>query len=309
MQFKWKFSLALLFSVFLLGSVSFFFFSENEVLTDIRFYFNDEKSYHDYIVNKVRFKNISFEEINIEKGDNFWKVAKRHNVKIDSLIGVNPHWKSLFARVNQKVIVPSENGILEFIDDFDDVEKLKKNYGVDDSSIVVEEKPSFYEYYYKYKDDRKPIAVFIKSVKPRTESMTDGLAKSFKQREMFRSPLGGRLSSFFGNRKHPIYKKRKFHNGLDIAARRGTYIGAARAGRVIFTGWNGGYGKAVIIQHDRGYKTLYGHMSSILIKKGQTVKAGRILGRVGSTGLSTGPHLHFTVWKDGKLINPLNLLW
>jgi len=86
-------------------------------------------------------------------------------------------------------------------------------------------------------------------------------------------------------------------------------IGASRGGTVISTGWMGGYGKAVIVKHDNGFKTLYGHMSKILTKKGRKIKAGSVIGRVGSTGVSTGPHLHFTMWKDGKLINPLKYLW
>ena len=89
----------------------------------------------------------------------------------------------------------------------------------------------------------------------------------------------------------------------------GTLIGAAREGVVISTGWNGGYGKAVIIQHGDGYKTMYGHMSSIFAKPGDRVQAGKILGKVGSTGLSTGPHLHFTLWHNEKLLNPMEVLW
>jgi len=139
--------------------------------------------------------------------------------------------------------------------------------------------------------------------------MTNKMAKQFEVREMFRSPLGGRLSSFYGRRNHPIFRKRSFHNGIDIATRYYTAVGAARAGRVTSAGWMGGFGKAIIIQHDKGYRTLYGHLSRINVRNGQYVKAGRIIGRVGSTGFSTGPHLHFTMWKNKKLINPLKVLW
>ncbi len=309
MQLKWKFTLLVSVTVFALGVSAYLKLTVNEIKPDIRFHFSKESDYQNYVMNSVRLDGIAFTSVVIDRGDNFWTVARRHNINIDSLIGVNPYWDDLFARINQTVVIPSENGVLEFINDYSEIEELKEEYGVDDSFIIVEDKPSLYKYYYKYEKNRKPIAVFIKSVKPRVEIMTAKLAVKFEERELFRSPLGGRLSSFFGGRQHPIFKKHRFHNGLDIAARRGTYIGAAREGRVVSTGWNGGYGKAVIVEHDKGYRTLYGHMSSILVKAGQYVKAGRVIGRVGSTGLSTGPHLHFTIWKNGKLINPLNVLW
>ena len=107
--------------------------------------------------------------------------------------------------------------------------------------------------------------------------MTDKLAQKFQLREMFRSPLGGRYSSFYGRRRHPIFRKRHFHNGVDIATRYGTLVGASSSGRVIYTGWMGGYGKVVIISHKKGYKTLYGHLSKILTRRGRYVKKGRII--------------------------------
>lgn len=309
MQVKWKLKLFSIMAILMSAVVLSISLKAEDITSDIRAHFQKESDYQSYLINNVKFNDITFKIEKIEKGDNFWKVAKRNSIKIDTLIGVNPHWRGLFASINQKVVIPSEMGVLEFIKDYDDIERIKELYGVDDSSISIEEKPLFYRYYYKFKADRKPIAVFVKSVKPRVANMTAKLAAKFEQREMFRSPLGGRLSSFFGSRRHPIFKKRRFHNGLDIAARRGTYVGASRSGRVISAGWNGGYGKAVVVQHDKGYRTLYGHLSTILVRRGQYVKAGRIVGRVGSTGWSTGPHLHFTIWKNNKLINPLNVLW
>jgi len=124
----------------------------------------------------------------------------------------------------------------------------------------------------------------------------------------FIKPVAGRITSGFGYRIHPIYKRRKFHTGIDIGAPYGTPIKAGGDGKVIFADWRGGYGKCVIIDHGNKIATLYGHMSKILVSKGQNVKAGSIIGKIGSTGLSTGPHLHFEVRVNGKPVNPMGKL-
>jgi murein DD-endopeptidase MepM/ murein hydrolase activator NlpD len=118
-------------------------------------------------------------------------------------------------------------------------------------------------------------------------------------------PASSRISSPFGNRFHPILKKNKMHTGIDIGASMGVDILAAHGGTVIFSGWYGGYGKAIIIDHGSGKSTLYGHTSQLLVSEGQEVKEGQKIAEVGSTGLSTGPHLHFEVRENGTPVNPL----
>ncbi len=115
-----------------------------------------------------------------------------------------------------------------------------------------------------------------------------------------------RVSSPYGMRIHPIYKVKKMHTGIDIDAPSGAKIIAANSGKVIMAGWNGGYGNCVIIDHGGGLATLYAHQSKILVKEGDTVEKGETIGKVGSTGLSTGPHLHFEVRKNGATQNPKN---
>ncbi len=115
----------------------------------------------------------------------------------------------------------------------------------------------------------------------------------------------GRVSSRFGMRSDPFTRRRTFHGGLDIAAPRGTPVHASRGGKVIRVSKKAkGYGKLVVIQHKFGYRTYYGHLSAILVRKGQSVKADQIIGKVGSTGRATGPHLHFEVRKNGQRKNP-----
>ena len=112
------------------------------------------------------------------------------------------------------------------------------------------------------------------------------------------------LTSRFGLRVHPIYGTTKSHTGVDIGAASGATIVAADGGTVVMAGVNSGYGNCVMIDHGNGYKTLYGHMSSIAVSNGQTVSQGETIGYVGSTGVSTGPHCHYEVWKDGSRIDP-----
>lgn len=123
----------------------------------------------------------------------------------------------------------------------------------------------------------------------------------------FQWPIDGssRISSSFGYRMHPILKKKKLHTGIDIAAAYGTSIIAASSGTVISADWRGGYGKTVIIYHGSGKSTLYAHASRMLVAEGQEIKKGQKIAEVGSTGLSTGPHLHFEVRENGTPVDPL----
>lgn len=122
-----------------------------------------------------------------------------------------------------------------------------------------------------------------------------------------KTPVNGRISSRFSlNRLHPILKVRRPHYGVDYAAPNGTKIKSAANGVVIFAGVKAGYGKVVEIRHSNNLKTLYAHLSSFNVKKGQKISSGQYIARVGNSGLSTGPHLHFGLYKNNKPINPLS---
>ena len=122
-----------------------------------------------------------------------------------------------------------------------------------------------------------------------------------------RLPVAGRVTSGFGERFHPILGYERFHAGVDLGASWGAPIVAAADGRVVSAGWRGGYGRAVEIAHASGLETLYGHMSRIAAAPGQLVHQGEVIGYVGSSGLSTGPHVHFEVLKGGRAINPMGV--
>jgi len=128
--------------------------------------------------------------------------------------------------------------------------------------------------------------------------------------DIFKLPVASkfRWTSPYGWRIDPIANVRSFHTGGDMAWPAGAPVLAAMSGKVITTGVSRIYGNYVIIDHGNGYQTLYAHLSKIIAVKGQWVSQGTRIGLVGSTGYSTGPHLHFTVYKKGQLINPMTVL-
>ncbi len=120
-------------------------------------------------------------------------------------------------------------------------------------------------------------------------------------------PVAGRITSGFGVRVHPILRFARFHRGIDFGAHHGAPIVAAADGQITKAGWAGGYGRQVRIAHGGGMATSYSHMSRIVAEPGTIVRAGQLIGYVGSSGLSTGPHLHYEVYRSGQAVNPLGV--
>ena len=134
--------------------------------------------------------------------------------------------------------------------------------------------------------------------------------KWVKKRRLFCVPTNGWVAGRgFGYQMHPILKVVKFHKGIDMKASKGTPIFASADGVVRATSSGGTYGKVIIINHEGGYQTRYAHCSKIYIRTGQKVKKRQCIGRVGGTGMSTRPHLHFEIRLNGKPINPMKFLW
>jgi murein DD-endopeptidase MepM/ murein hydrolase activator NlpD len=128
-----------------------------------------------------------------------------------------------------------------------------------------------------------------------------------EKRGTMRMPVAGRLTSGFGMRRHPLLRFSRMHAGMDLAAAYGSPIVAATDGVVDFAGWHGGHGKFVRIAHGGGLGTGYGHMSRIAVRAGARVRQGQVIGYVGSTGLSTGPHVHYEVYRGGRPVNPSSI--
>lgn len=140
------------------------------------------------------------------------------------------------------------------------------------------------------------------------QKMADGEKTAFRGSGQMLVPCVGEITSSFGWRTHPVLGYERFHAGLDIGADYGTTISAAEQGIVLFAGWYGGYGNAVILDHGGEITTLYAHASELYVVEGQTVRRGQAIAAVGSTGLSTGPHLHFEVRRNGEPTDPVAFL-
>jgi murein DD-endopeptidase MepM/ murein hydrolase activator NlpD len=130
-----------------------------------------------------------------------------------------------------------------------------------------------------------------------------------KARNVYRAtpqgiPVDGRLSSGFGMRLHPRYGRELFHAGIDLSAQSGTPVHATADGIISFSGWSKGNGNIVVIEHGHGFSTVYAHNTKNLMKVGQTVRRGQEIATTGSTGVTTGPHVHYEIWKNGTCVNP-----
>ena len=170
----------------------------------------------------------------------------------------------------------------------------------------------------KYKTDRQTYERADRELARQSASIQNMIARNKGTSTVkisstgFMRPISGRITSPFGWRTHPIFNSRTFHSGVDIAGPNRGSIRASNSGKVIYSGWYGGYGKVVILDHGtvngRPITTLYAHMSTIKVSQGQFVNKGDVVGFEGTTGYSTGPHVHFEVRVNGKPNNPLNYI-
>ncbi len=228
----------------------------------------------------------------VKQGENISSISKKLGLNMDTLVSLNSMENAHSIAVGSRILVPNVPGILYTVKNGDNIDKISKAYGIQIADVLdANDKVD--------PEIREGDILFL----PGAQLSAKERAKAFGY--LFSKPIRGRYTSGFGIRFHPIYKRKKFHTGIDIAAPIGSVVKSAKEGRVIFAGWNGGYGKCVIIKHQLGYETVYGHMSKISVSVGQYVKQGQMVGRVGSTGVSTGPHLHFEVRKYGQVTNPL----
>jgi murein DD-endopeptidase MepM/ murein hydrolase activator NlpD len=231
----------------------------------------------------------------VQKGDSLYSISKRYNVSLDSIISVNELDAAYFIQIGKVLLIPNMSGVLYTVQRGDNLSSITANYRVDMNRLVdINDLESSVIYVGQ--------RLFIPGGKLSDWERSKALGT------LFIYPVRGRLTSRVGFRTDPFTRKRAYHAGIDVANRIGTPVTAAQAGKVTYVGYKGNYGKTIIIAHQQGYKTLYGHLDKILVKRGQVIRQGERIGTVGNTGRSTGPHLHFEIHHYGKILDPLKIL-
>jgi murein DD-endopeptidase MepM/ murein hydrolase activator NlpD len=256
---------------------------------------NDPAASEEIIMPEPEDKLVKYSVYEVKKGDTLSEIADDFDVSLDTLISINGFTSAKSLRPKQLLKVPDQSGIIYVASKASTVQEIADSYSISADRII---------------DANGLLSENITSGRPLF--LPDVRLPAAKLREiagtLFQWPVRGRITSWFGWRKDPFTGRRSFHNAVDIAAPYGSSIAAPMDGRVIETAYSPILGKYVMMSHSGGWKTLYGHMSEVLVKEGQYVSQGRTLGRIGTTGYSTGPHVHFEVIKNGALVNPLNYL-
>jgi murein DD-endopeptidase MepM/ murein hydrolase activator NlpD len=232
----------------------------------------------------------------VQKGDIVGKIATDHGISQDAIISLNKLRNTRTLQIGSVLKIPSINGILYKTKTGDTPEGIADKYRVSLEKIALV-------------NNLADNTIQAGAVLFLPDAKLDRVTIQEINGDLFRKPLHGGyyISSRYGWRDNPFSGSRTFHNGMDMATSRGTAIYAALDGVVTSTGYDVTYGNYVIISHHSGYQTLYGHMNTILTARGKHVTTATKIGTVGNTGQSTGPHLHFTVYKNRATINPASL--
>ena len=265
----------------------------------------------------------SSRDYSVEEGDTLWGIARYHDTSLDKILELNPDVGGVI-RVGDILQVPAPKPVV-------DVKTVIKDAVLEESvpnSMIEVEDPNLYIGQSKITDYGTPGWHKITADITRINGIEDEQKRILKSEEMITEPVpgyihigttpmprgigsgyfswpvtGARISSRYGPRWGTI------HTGLDLAISTGTPVYCCDEGRVIFAGWNrNGYGNLIKVDHGNGYQTWYAHLSKIYVKNGEIVAKGEIIGAVGNTGNSTGPHLHLEIRKNGSAKNPLNYL-
>lgn len=231
----------------------------------------------------------------IKRGDTLSEIAKTHNLDIGTLINVNSIKDVRKIIPGMVITIPKINGVIYTVKRGDSLSLIARRQGVSLNDILDANNLS--------SDTIRPgETLFIPGAK------ISRYEYDLAMGQLFFYPTQGRLTSPFGYRIDPFTGRRRFHYGVDIANALGTRINAARDGEVISVASNTAYGDYVVIKHDNGFQTLYAHLDGIHIKKGQWVKQGQWIADMGNTGRSTGPHLHFSIYKNNNALDPLHYI-
>lgn len=254
---------------------------------------NSENVVKEEKVEPVKEKLVEKQIYTVKSGDALLNLSEKYSQSLSIIKANNPKITTNL-QVGQKIMFPSVNGIYYTVKNGDNLYDISIKYKVDVDVIRK---------YNNISGDTLQIGqeIFLKD--PSLKALPSvGVTENFKMPVRYKG-----ITSPYGNRFHPVLKRYILHSGVDLVAR---YIPvtASKAGTVTFVGVAGGYGNLIKIKHSDGYETRYAHLNKMLVKKGQKINQGQLIGESGMTGRVTGPHLHFEVRKNGKPVNPMNYL-
>ncbi|MDD3927537.1 MAG: M23 family metallopeptidase [bacterium] len=238
----------------------------------------------------------------VRKGDTLRKIADAHGLQLTTLQWANDIVNPDIIKLDQILSLPPVDGVIHDVEEGQTLDAVADLYKIP-LEALLEANPDI--------DDHDGLVPGTRLIVPGgrlqaapPEEKHVSKPSSAKPQRFLRPVASGRITSRFGIRVHPVSRSKRMHAGLDIAVRTGTPVKACRAGKVILARKAGGYGNLVILDHGNGLTTRYGHNSVLLVKPGQKVARGQVIAKSGSTGVSTGPHLHFEVRKSGRAVNP-----
>lgn len=254
---------------------------------------------------KKKDKRWHLKKYKIKKNDNLWKIAKKFGINHRLIIKTNNLTNVDMLKTGESIYIPSKRGYFYIVKKGDTLSEiayknklklslLKRSNCINSKILRI--------------GQRLFIPNGIKKEKVRISKKRKKNTKIVRNITKFIWPIKGRITSAFGKRQDPFSGKKRFHCGVDISANVGTAVKAAASGKVIYSGWKGGYGNVVILRHKNGYISVYGHNHKNKVKTGQFVKQGQLIARSGMTGRVTGAHLHFEIRKYVTPLNPMRFL-
>ncbi|HET8632251.1 MAG TPA: LysM peptidoglycan-binding domain-containing protein [Thermomicrobiales bacterium] len=259
------------------------------------------------------------ETYTVRTGDTLWSIADRFGLNPSTVVWANNLTNADVLQVGQNLVIPPVNGVLHKVQEGETLDGLAQKYGVKKQDIVAFAPNGLGGNTQPAPGQElmipggtppappPPTPAPVASAPPAPAvAPPPAPAASHAASGNFRWPVTGTITTYFGD--NPAFYGPGGHNGIDIANNMWTPIVAADSGVVIFAGWHGGLGNAVGIDHQNGFQTWYGHAVQLAVSPGQWVEKGQVISYMGSTGLSTGPHLHFIIMRDGVYVDPLGYL-
>jgi len=226
----------------------------------------------------------------LKKGEDIWTIVAKTSLNIDTIATLNQI--DFIGMIGEESVIYFPDTLGVFFDtNTTDKKEIAEIYSIKEKDIQLVEDPL----------DSQHSLFFA------PEITLSFLERTYLTGVVFYAPLMGVETSKFGPRVDPFINKMTFHGGIDIAAAEGKNVHTARWGKVIYADKSNGYGNLVVIQHELGYYTLYGHLGEVAMEEGQDVESGQVIGTVGTTGRTTGPHLHFEIQRYEKKLNPDNI--